>query len=620
MSEDAAKLEVLIQIREELNGLRRTQQGLRETTQEAQGLGAALKQGLGIGSGFAIAAGGIGLLATTLKQAAMAALAYGGEIAENSRNLDMSRRGYQALRDLVRNTGGDISALTASISAQNQALDEARNVSSKAAAAFRSLDLNPALLEGMPVERRYERIAQAVASATDKQAAWAAAAEILGSRNIRHLRTALQELAEQGFDAVADSAASMVSDDAVAGLHGFTETLKRNWDIFVSKMADDSGTLLNKLGYSSGADPVPAEDRARAAAASRAKTWQDQRTMLAQLQQQLEATRAAQAAFESDPSLTNAERDFVTVQLLGSQVALLERIKWLRENAKGMPLDLRAGETPESRAAEVEQLRLEIIRLKNESAGKSGVRPSAFRRIREQYEGLENPAQNPDYMTAAEGMKAGAMQFVTNLGSTGQQVANILNSTLGATLSSLTADIWSAMRGTQGWGEAFKNVGNIAGQMLVQMIIQMTLVKSLQTALGWMGITMAAAPGAGAAAAPSIVAAGGGSFLTKGPTNLTVGDNPGGVELVNVIPLSGIGQTSVRGNVAKFAGGGSLLAGAGLGGFGAAQPSVVNVAFNFATGVAATVRAEVMAMAPELRSMAVDAVAEAHQRNQLRLA
>jgi hypothetical protein len=617
MSEDAAKLEVLIQIREELNGLRRTQQGLRETTQEAQGLGAALKQGLGIGSGFAIAAGGIGLLATTLKQAAMAALQYGGEIAENSRNLDMSRRGYQALRDLVRNTGGDISALTASISAQNQALDEARNVSSKAAAAFRSLDLNPALLEGMPVERRYERIAQAVTSATDKQAAWAAAAEILGSRNIRHLRTALQELAEQGFDAVADSAASMVSDDAVAGLHGFTETLKRNWDIFVSKMADDSGTLLNKLGYSSGADPVPAEDRARAAAASRAKTWQDQRTMLAELQQQLEATRAAQAAFEADPRLTDARRDFMTVQLLGSQVALLERIKWLREK---MPLDLRAGETPESRAAEVEVLSKEIIRLTNESAGKSGVRPSAFRRIREQYEGLETPTQNRDYMTAAQGMKAGAMQFVTNLGSTGQQVANILNSTLGATLSSLTADIWSAMRGTQGWGEAFKNVGNIAGQMLVQMIIQMTLVKSLQTALGWMGITMAAAPGAGAAAGPSIVAAGGGSFLTKGPTNLTVGDNPGGVELVNVLPLSGVGQTSVRGNVAKFAGGGSLLAGAGLGGFGAAQPSVVNVAFNFATGVSATVRAEVMAMVPELRSMAVDAVAEAHQRNQLRLA
>jgi hypothetical protein len=76
----------------------------------------------------------------------------------------------------------------------------------------------------------------------------------------------------------------------------------------------------------------------------------------------------------------------------------------------------------------------------------------------------------------------------------------------------------------------------------------------------------------------------------------------------------------VRGNVAKFAGGGSLLAAGGLASAGAAAAaSVVHVSFNFSTGVAATVRAEIMAMTPELRSLAIDAVAEAHQRNQLRL-
>lgn len=54
-------------------------------------------------------------------------------------------------------------------------------------------------------------------------------------------------------------------------------------------------------------------------------------------------------------------------------------------------------------------------------------------------------------------------------------------------------------------------------------------------------------------------AAGGGDFLTKGPTMLMVGDNPGGVERVTVEPISGKGQTKVFGsNLMAFGGGGSV--------------------------------------------------------------
>lgn len=62
-------------------------------------------------------------------------------------------------------------------------------------------------------------------------------------------------------------------------------------------------------------------------------------------------------------------------------------------------------------------------------------------------------------------------------------------------------------------------------------------------------------------------AAGGGSFMTKGPTMLLVGDNPGGVERIDVTPLSGKGQTRVspNGNLVAMAGGGSLVT--GFGGF-----------------------------------------------------
>ncbi len=57
-------------------------------------------------------------------------------------------------------------------------------------------------------------------------------------------------------------------------------------------------------------------------------------------------------------------------------------------------------------------------------------------------------------------------------------------------------------------------------------------------------------------------AAGGGDFMTKGPTLLLVGDNPGGVERISVEPISGKGKTTINpnGNLVAMAGGGTLTA------------------------------------------------------------
>lgn len=78
-------------------------------------------------------------------------------------------------------------------------------------------------------------------------------------------------------------------------------------------------------------------------------------------------------------------------------------------------------------------------------------------------------------------------------------------------------------------------------------------ISSIPTASG--GGTSSGGGGGGETAA-----AGGGTFLTHGPTNLVVGDNPGGVELVTVTPLSGKGTTRVGGQMIRLAGGGTILA------------------------------------------------------------
>lgn len=59
-------------------------------------------------------------------------------------------------------------------------------------------------------------------------------------------------------------------------------------------------------------------------------------------------------------------------------------------------------------------------------------------------------------------------------------------------------------------------------------------------------------------------AAGGGSFMTKGPQLLLVGDNPGGVERVDVTPVSGKGKTVVGKNMIAMAGGGTMYTDAGI--------------------------------------------------------
>ena len=63
-------------------------------------------------------------------------------------------------------------------------------------------------------------------------------------------------------------------------------------------------------------------------------------------------------------------------------------------------------------------------------------------------------------------------------------------------------------------------------------------------------------------------AAGGGDFMTSGPTMLLVGDNPGGRERVTVEPISGRGKTTINPNsgLIAMAGGGTLTT-TGYGGY-----------------------------------------------------
>lgn len=149
-----------------------------------------------------------------------------------------------------------------------------------------------------------------------------------------------------------------------------------------------------------------------------------------------------------------------------------------------------------------------------------------------------------------------------------------------------------AIRDTQLYANSLGALGQVMGQQTAlsralssaQAIINtylgatnvLTAKPPLPFPLNVLALTATIASGLAAVAKINDVsfAAGGGSFLTKGPTALVVGDNPGGVERVTVEPVSGRGQTIVGNGMIRLAGGGVVET--------QAQTSGARTSFNFA--------------------------------------
>lgn len=128
------------------------------------------------------------------------------------------------------------------------------------------------------------------------------------------------------------------------------------------------------------------------------------------------------------------------------------------------------------------------------------------------------------------------------------QVASGIGSVFGGFGEALAKgeDAWAAF--AKAGIEALAGIlDSLAQQLLAQAVA--TLAQSIwpPNPAGWAAAGALTAAGAGAALAAGLVRgwagtfAEGGSFLTNGPTMMTVGDNPGGVEQVTVTPVSSKG-------------------------------------------------------------------------------
>ncbi|MBX3736748.1 MAG: hypothetical protein KF715_08670 [Candidatus Didemnitutus sp.] len=470
---DDNKLDLLIDIRSRLDDLVKAQTEMRRLRQETELTGREVKSGFGnlfsnlFGAGLAVNATSraismaIGTVTASIREA--------NETFETSRNLEVSLEGYQKLRDLVRLAGGDVGALNMAIENSGRAITEAIDKpDSQAAALFRSLRLDPINLQVMTVEDRFLALARAVDRADDRATAWKELGEIVGTKTLPRMREALNQLATDGFDSVSD-ASSRAEARGTSAIHGLLDSIQTGQNILKSKIVTEGGGLLAAMGYGDDLD----EKKAITGSAESLRRVRDQKEALIQLKDQLKLVAVQNEALVNNPQFSDAQKKFWGNYAAATVIKLIAQIKKLRE---AMPLDTSAGETPEKKANELASYDAQIKSVQNSIApGRT-----AYERSRDRFEAFTAPDGDmqkrdlfPNQMSVAGGLKAGAMDWVTDLGSKGEQAAGMIRSTLGSAVSGITEGIYGWITGTQSFSDVMLQLGGTILKAVLETIIQM---------------------------------------------------------------------------------------------------------------------------------------------------
>jgi hypothetical protein len=530
MSATAAQLDILISIQTQLAQLTAAKREIADTRKEAESFGSILKQGLGIGGGMEIMSRALEVVKAATLDAARAAVELAGKIKDGAENLEMSRQGYQVFGEIMREAGGDQERMSMAIATNNRSLLEARTAVGPAAAAYRTLALNAAELEALPVERRMEAIGRAISKSTDKTAAFGAAGDILGSRNLPTLLNALKSLGVDGYDALAEKMAKsgrIMSDDTVARLDAAEKSITKLKQKFVieigesiaaidtlkqSASKDFGGTMLGLFRAAVLGDYTDlATTVVKNAPLVKAEPPQINPPAKADAEALINArllfTQQELARTQDGALRTELEKRPQVIQILEEQAALYNEILKLRyadldavDEHGRLVIDRAIAEgsiTKEqlARLEEKSKLEAKITALSNEQRLTAGLGPSAATRSREGASGVNDPGVNKDYLAPSEGVMAGMQNWAAQAGSVGQQIAASMQSTIGTVTQGIGETIasWAttgrvSLQSIQALGMTiFTSMLQTLVQVGVQQVINGNAAKAI--ALGWKALT-----------------------------------------------------------------------------------------------------------------------------------
>jgi len=146
-----------------------------------------------------------------------------------------------------------------------------------------------------------------------------------------------------------------------------------------------------------------------------------------------------------------------------------------------------SGDITESELARWSQrnaLQKEANGLRQQAKALSGGGLSAADRIRDKASGINDPANNDGFLEAGEGVTAGLQSWVVATGSTGQQIAATLQSSVGGAISTISTGLHGLATGTQSWGDIGRSVMSMLLQQLIQLTVQQLSSTRSSGALG----------------------------------------------------------------------------------------------------------------------------------------
>jgi hypothetical protein len=532
-----SKLELLIDIRSRLDELTKASAEMARFGQETTSAGQALKTGFGVD----IARRGIDLLTSSLRESVGQAFRLAGQLKDTSEALGMTTTAYQVLALEFRAAGADAGRLSMAISAQTQSLAAARDGASDAASAYRSLGLNASEIELLPVEQRLIAVARAAINAKDQVAAFDAAGKILGSRGLPQLLNALRRLSDEGvpaLEALYKAQYQIMDDDTIKRVDDAYKVWEKLWngivvgsasaisaldrfrvsatkdflgtmvDFFAAgPMGTNIGPLLARMAIDNPKQDGPPppdpkaiiEAQARAASVEAEKNAAKQRTAAAEQEAKRLQEIADWRANLSRERVAELQKegDAIRKSVLTPTERYSETVARLSQLAEQGVIDFETLQRA-VKAAYAEMAKTEPQPPSEDSAFRPQTRAQY---AWERFSGMNDPQQNLGFLTAGQGVAVGAGEWVADLGSKGEQVADLMRNTIGAAVDAISDGIYGWITGTMSFGEAMMNLGATILRMILQTIVQMGVQMLVNAVIGRALQAAAAATAIAAAAA-----------------------------------------------------------------------------------------------------------------------
>lgn len=210
--------------------------GMNKLAGQARAVGGALAGMMGVAS--------FGMLA---KQA----INYGSALTDAAAATNTNVEALQVLTFKAQEAGASQENMKMALVRVQKSAVDARNGLATYSRAFNVLGINVQQFKNLRPEQMFEKIGQAVVKAKNKQDAYAAAMDILGTRNAPRLMEVLKDLGINGFDKAAEQAkaAGQVMEESTAqALDKAADAIER----FKTRATIKMGEIISTAGSENG--------------------------------------------------------------------------------------------------------------------------------------------------------------------------------------------------------------------------------------------------------------------------------------------------------------------------------------------------------------------------------